>query len=316
VSAEDQEAPVLEALPVDISLERELLGGTNLSVTAQPQASTYLSLPTATDNIDLDSEIDISCGPISPGGVAPFTAPGPTQTEISCTATDGSGNTDEESFFVTVQDTTPPVLTIPASASGSATELEGANVTFDPVPSATDIGAVSVECSRAFDPAVVVQSGSLFPIGTTTVTCTATDDANNPTSDTFDVTVADNVITGPGLVSNKISVKAGSVAGFNWVWENSSGDPVDVGEGNQDIEAWLMTDPICEDIGDDLIDEDPGSSGIRRAPDGGWQFNWQTVYDVGHPREGQPLDEGQYCVSVSLTSDPSQRQTTDITVRP
>jgi hypothetical protein len=161
-----------------------------------------------------------------------------------------------------------------------------------------------------------VQSGSLFPIGTTTVTCTATDDANNPTSDTFDVTVADNVITGPGLVSNKISVKAGSVAGFNWVWENSSGDPVDVGEGNQDIEAWLMTDPICEDIGDDLIDEDPGSSGIRRAPDGGWQFNWQTVYDVGHPREGQPLDEGQYCVSVSLTSDPSQRQTTDITVRP
>jgi len=315
VSAEDQEAPVFDALPADITLERELLGGTNLSVTAQPQASTYLSLPTATDNIDLDSEIDISCEPISPGGVAPFAVPGPTQTEVVCTATDGSGNPDEGSFFVTVQDTMPPELTIPASANASATELEGANVTFNPVPSATDIGAVSVICT-AFNPAVEVHSGDLFPIGTTTVTCTATDDANNSTTpDTFDVTVADNTISGSGISSNKNSVKAGSVAGFNWAWEDSSGNPVDVGEGNQDIEAWLMTGSDCSVPGPDLIDEDPGSSGIRRAPDGGWQFNWQTVYDAGHPRDGEPLDPGQYCVSVSLTSDPSQRQTTDIRVR-
>jgi len=206
------------------------------------------------------------------------------------------------------------VLTIPASASGSATDPAGTTVTFAPIPSATDIGAVSVTCT-AFDPAVVVQSGSLFPIGTTTVECTATDDANNPTSDTFDVTVADNTITGSGISSNKNSVKAGSVAGFNWAWENSSGDPVDVGENNQDIEAWSKNGSDCSIPGPDLINEDPGRSSIRRAPNGGWQFNWQTVYDAGHPRDGEPLDPGQYCVSVSLTSDPSQRQTTDIRVR-
>jgi len=304
VVAVDNDPPTLGTLPPDQTIERDMTDSAAFSYT----------LPTATDEID--DSVDVNCAPVSPTGPAPFTAPGPTQTEVICTATDEGGNTDAGSFFVTVQDTTPPVLTIPASASGSATELEGANVTFDPVPSATDIGAVSVRC-EAFDPAVEVQSGDLFPIGTTTVTCTATDDANNnSTPGTFDVTVADNVIIGSGLVSNKNSVKAGSVAGFNWAWENSSGDPVDVGEGNQDIEAWSKNGSDCTVLGPDLINEDPGSSGIRRAPDDGWQFNWQTVYNVGHPREGEPLDQGQYCVSVSLLSDPSQRQTTEIRVRP
>jgi hypothetical protein len=303
VIAVDNDPPTLGTLPPDQTIERD---------TTVSAAFSY-TLPTATD--DLDDSVDVNCAPVLPTGPAPFTAPGPTQTEVVCTATDDGGNTDAGSFFVTVQDTTPPMLTVPVSASASATELEGANVTFEPVPSATDIGAVSVTCT-AFDPAVAVQSGSLFPIGTTTVACTATDDANNPTSDTFDVTVADNTITGSGISSNKKSVKAGSVAGFNWAWEDSSGNPVDVGEGNQDIEAWLKNDSDCSVAGPDLIDEDPGTSGIRRAPDDGWQFNWQTVYNVGHPREGEPLDQGEYCVSVSLLSDPSQRQTTDIRVRP
>ncbi len=302
VIAVDNDPPTLDTLPPDRTIERDTINSAAFSYT----------LPTATDEID--DNVDVNCAPVSPTGPAPFTAPGPTRTEVVCTATDDGDNTDAGSFFVTVQDTTPPLLTIPASASGSATDPAGTTVTFAPIPSATDIGAVSVECT-AFDPPVVVQSGSLFPIGTTTVECTATDDANNPTSDTFDVTVADNTITGSGISSNKNSVKAGSVAGFVWAWEDSSGNRVDVGEGNQDIEAWLMIDSDCEELGDDLIDEDPGSSGIRRAPNDGWQFNWQTVYDAGHPRAGEPLDHGQYCVSVSLTSDPSQRQTTDIRVR-
>ena len=302
VIVQDLDPPDLGPMPADITVERDALDGATIN--------DYVP-PTAED--DIDSDVDVACS-IPPLGFAPFDPPGPTQTEITCTATDDSGNTDSDSFFATVEDKTPPDLTIPTSASDEATDPAGTTVTFAPIPSATDIGAVSVTCT-AFNPAVEVQSGDLFPIGTTTVECTATDDANNSTTDTFDVTVTDNTIIGSGISSNKKTVKAGSVAGFNWAWEDSSGNPVDVGEGNQDIEAWLQINSDCSVPGPDLINEDPGSSGIRRAPNGGWQFNWQTVYNAGHPRDGEPLDPGQYCVSVRLMSDPSQRQTTDIRVR-
>ena len=294
VILEDQVPPVLGPLPANITLERETLTGAVLSY----------ALPTATD--DIDAIVEVACT-IAPDDEAPFAAPGPTQTEVMCTATDESGNeSDAESFFVTVQDTTSPALTIPASASASATEPDGATVTFNPVPSATDIGTVSVSCT-AFVPAIEVESGDLFPIGTTTVECTATDDANNSTTDTFAVTVADNTIVGSGMTSNKRTVKAGSVAGFNWAWENSLGDPVDVGEGNQKMEARLGK---CPSSNTDILDEDPGSSGIRRASGDGWQFNWQTV-DVN----GDPITAGDYCVSVVLMTT-GQTQSADIKVRP
>ena len=114
--------------------------------------------------------------------------------------------------------------------------------------------------------------------------------------------------TGSGLSSNKRSVKAGAVASFNWIWVDFLGNPVDVGEGNQDIEARLGT---CSDpLGSDVLNEDPGSSDIRRSG-GGWTFNWQTVDD------GIPLDAGIYCVSVLLmTTSPPQVQSTEIRVRP
>ena len=54
-------------------------------------------------------------------------------------------------------------------------------------------------------------------------------------------------------------------------------NPVDVGEGNQDIEARLGN---CPSANADVLNEDPGSSDIRRASNDAWQFNWQTVDDL------------------------------------
>ena len=315
VIVEDNDPPILGALPADFTVERELVDGTNLSQSLQAAADAYdgaEDLPTATD--DIDSDVTVTCSPVAPGGVVPFGAPGPTQTTITCTASDDGGNQDSDSFSITVADTTPPELTIPVSASGAATDPNGVSVTFNPLPSATDVGSVDVVCT-AFDPEVEVTSGDLFPIGTTTVSCTATDDANNPTIGMFDVVVSDNVIIGSGLLSNKNSVKAGSVAGFTWSWVNTSGDPIDVGEGNQKIEAMLCTGPpndICAMLGDDVLNEDPGSSDIRRFESTGWQFNWQTVDDVL-----EPLAAGTYLVRVTLlTTSPMQTQETTIRVRP
>ena len=295
VIVQDQDPPELGPMPADFTVERDAPDGATIDY----------DLPTATDEID--SDVTVTCS-IPPLGFAPFVAPGPTETEIACTATDDGGNAATGSFFVTVQDTTPPDLTIPSSAGAAATDPAGANVTFNPVPSATDIGSVSVTCT-AFNPAVEVESGDLFPIGTTTVTCTATDDAALSTVGTFDVTVTDNVIIGSGMDSNKNTVQAGAVAGFTWAWEDSSGNPVDVGEGNQDIEARLGN---CPSTSPDILNEDPGSSDIRRFSSSEWQFNWQTVDDFGNP-----IEPGVYCVTVILmTTSPPQTQSTEIRVRP
>jgi hypothetical protein len=77
-------------------------------------------------------------------------------------------------------DTTAPVLTVPSSIVKNADNPSGAAVTF--AASATDdSGVVSITCLPA--------SGSVFAIGTTPVSCTATDGSGNIDTDTFNVTV-------------------------------------------------------------------------------------------------------------------------------
>ena len=78
-------------------------------------------------------------------------------------------------------DTDPPTLTVPGAITVDATSPAGAVVTF--AVSATDNvdTDVPVSCTPA--------SGSLFRIGTTTVGCTASDNAGNTATATFDVLV-------------------------------------------------------------------------------------------------------------------------------
>jgi uncharacterized repeat protein (TIGR01451 family) len=74
-----------------------------------------------------------------------------------------------------------PQLTCPADVTAPATSTSGAVVAY-PSPSVSNAcGSVMVACTPA--------SGSTFPIGTTTVTCTATDRLGNTGKCTFPVTV-------------------------------------------------------------------------------------------------------------------------------
>ncbi|MBI4199822.1 MAG: HYR domain-containing protein, partial [Chloroflexi bacterium] len=86
-------------------------------------------------------------------------------------------------FTVTVQDTTPPTVTVPANITAEATGPSGEVVTY--AASASDLvsGVLTPTCAPA--------SGSTFPLGTTTVTCSATDGAGNTGSANFTVTVQD-----------------------------------------------------------------------------------------------------------------------------
>jgi HYR domain len=80
-----------------------------------------------------------------------------------------------------VADTTPPVLTLPANITVAATSPAGAVVNFAATALDNLSGAVPVSYS--------VQPGSTFPIGTTTVEVTATDDLFNAATGSFTVTV-------------------------------------------------------------------------------------------------------------------------------
>ena len=127
---------------------------------------------TASDLVD--GSITPICTPSS-GSTFPLAS-----TKVTCTATDKAGNTGSASFQVTVVDTTPPKLSIPLDMTVQASGT-GAVVTFS--ASASDLvdGSIPITCTPA--------SGSTFPLGTTTVTCSATDKTGNEASGSFKVTV-------------------------------------------------------------------------------------------------------------------------------
>ncbi|HXA19780.1 MAG TPA: HYR domain-containing protein [Thermoanaerobaculia bacterium] len=158
--------PVL-TLPADITAEATSAAGAAVSYTV-----------TATDNAT------IVCSPASGSTFALGT------TTVNCTATAVTGNTSG-SFHVTVVDTTPPTLNLPGTITAEATGPSGAAVTY--TATATDLvdGSRPVTCDHA--------SGSTFPLGSTTVQCTATDTHNNTAHGSFTVIVQDT--TPPTIVS-------------------------------------------------------------------------------------------------------------------
>jgi hypothetical protein len=117
----------------------------------------------------------IECAPSS-GSLFPLGS-----TTVKCVATDRFGDRATGEFPVNVYDGGGPVVTVPKSFSVDATDSRGAVVKYD-VSATDDIdGPLTPSCSPA--------SGSLFPVGITTVTCTATDRALNVGGGSFDVKV-------------------------------------------------------------------------------------------------------------------------------
>jgi hypothetical protein len=138
-------------------------------------------------------------------------------TTVDCTATDHSGNTSTKSFKVTVQDTTPPAVHVPGDLTVAATGAGGANVTYT-VTFTDAVGVTTSTCTPA--------SGSLFPIGTTAVHCSASDAAGNTGQGSFNVTVTN--ASGP-VISNvpaDITAEATSPAGAQVSYTNPTATDV------------------------------------------------------------------------------------------
>jgi hypothetical protein len=124
---------------------------------------------------------------------------------VRCDAV-GGGAMTTGTFDVTVRDTTAPVLSkVPDPLVREATGPRGAAVRFT-LPTARDVvaGSIFVGCSRS--------PGDVLPLGSTTVTCAATDPSGNTGKVSFGVTVRDT--TPPALQLPRIvRAKASSASG-------------------------------------------------------------------------------------------------------
>jgi hypothetical protein len=160
VFVSDVTVPVL-SLPGDI-------------VTTNPVVSFTV---TATD--DLDPSPLVACSPAS-GSTFPAG-----DTIVRCSAADNLGNVAFGTFKVSVV-IGPPTLALPADITAEAISGAGAVVTYI----ATADEAAPISCNPA--------SGSTFPLGTTTVNCSATNLLDQTTTGSFHVSVVDT--TPPFLI--------------------------------------------------------------------------------------------------------------------
>ncbi|MBI3848061.1 MAG: HYR domain-containing protein, partial [Planctomycetes bacterium] len=108
-------------------------------------------------------------------------------TTVHCSASDDSGNTSTCSFNITVRDTTPPSITCPGTITTPATSTSGATVNYTTTAVDTCDTTPTIVCNPP--------SGSTFPIGSTTVTCNAADDASNTSTCSFLIRVTSGIVS-------------------------------------------------------------------------------------------------------------------------
>jgi hypothetical protein len=122
-------------------------------------------------------------------------------TTVTCTATAGPSC----SFTVTINDTQAPSITCPANVNVTAGVQGDCAVVNYETPTVNDnCPGATVDCAPA--------SGSCFPVGTTTVTCTATDVSKNSGNCSFTVEVMPASSLSPICESFSPAEGSGSVA--------------------------------------------------------------------------------------------------------
>lgn len=159
----DTTPPVL-SLPSDITAEAT--GPNGAAVTF-----------TVTANDSFDGPVPVACDHNSGDTYALGT------TTVTCSATNSYGLISTKSFKITVTDTSPPVLNLPSDQTVEATSPSGAVVNYTVSANDKVDGPTAVTCDTP--------SGSTFPIGTTTVTCSATDSYGLTSTKSFKITVTD-----------------------------------------------------------------------------------------------------------------------------
>jgi hypothetical protein len=161
----------------------------NVTVPAGPSCTAVVSdaqLGVATAHDNCSDCVVITRTGVPAGHIFPLGT-----TNVTYTANDGHGNSASATQHVTVTDNTPPSITAPADIT--VTAGASCSATVDPgTPTASGpCSGVTVTSIRSDGQPL----SAPFPLGTTTITWTATDNASNSASDTQVITV-----TAPPLV--------------------------------------------------------------------------------------------------------------------
>jgi hypothetical protein len=185
---------------------------TALTVEATSAAGAHVAFGTSASDL-VDGAVPTICTPSSGATFALGS------TNVTCSAADARGNATSASFALSVVDTTGPTFDpVPALGSVEAVGPAGAPVLYGVAASDLVDGAVATSCAPL--------SGSMFAIGTTHVTCSATDAAENTSTTVFDAVVIDT--TPPVLqVPSATTREATGPTGARVTFTSSASDLVD-----------------------------------------------------------------------------------------
>jgi hypothetical protein len=195
VTVRDTTPPVLTGVPTGLVLDAVSLSG----------AIASWAPPKAVDKVN--GAVPVVCSPSS-GSKFPVGS-----TAVTCSAIDSAGNRASKGFTVSVV-TRAPSITCPGavSAPGGAATCS-APVSFSLVASGAPMPTTT--CALGSTP---VASGSSFPVGTSSVTCTASNGVLKPATCSFTVSVTNPTIPlsvqsatvawAKGLTIGKVSLKA------------------------------------------------------------------------------------------------------------
>ena len=149
------------------------------------------------------------------------------ETEVVCTTPENRVT----SFIVTVEDTTPPTITIPSNMELDANTGKGTIVDYGTVSVIDTVDSnVTVSCNPS--------SNTLFPIGENIVTCTSTDIHGNTAQKSFIVNIVTNIPLPIVNVPNNIVVDASAESGTYVEFPTiTATDPSGLG---------LKGDPTCD----------------------------------------------------------------------
>ena len=149
------------------------------NVTTNANASCQANVPAAAvDNGSSDPDGNIVSRTLNPPGPYPKGT-----NQVTLTVVDNLGGSASCTANIIVADTTPPTITCPANIVTNVPAGQTNAVVNFARP------AVTENCPPATTTNCTPPSGSVFPLGVTTVTCTATDSSGNSNTCSFTVTV-------------------------------------------------------------------------------------------------------------------------------
>ncbi|MEM7104638.1 MAG: T9SS type B sorting domain-containing protein [Bacteroidota bacterium] len=163
---------------------------------------------------------------------------------VTFTATDDCGNNTATTATFTISDNTGPSITCPGDFNVSTDPDATTAVVNFSVATADACGGTSLSYSDNNTP------GSAFPIGTTAITVTSTDDCDNTSDCSFNITISDT--QGPTALCQDITISLDNTGNITIDASQVDNGSFDPGEGT----ITLTVDPAsftCDNVGDNSV---------------------------------------------------------------